>query len=581
MKTFKIAVIGDVAADFLQVLQSKYATSQFQTAGALLEDNEAQFELDLILLSASLEARVVQAWADKFRGRSYFYFLPKETAQAKEKLFADIDSLLKKPRGLEEEIVLSLASEIQTKLLPAKPPDCSGYDFDCAIQQHGAVGGDFYWHAESEESLLIAVGDVSGKSLSAAILVGVVAELLDTVDHLSVKTLKRLNRQLCLKTPDEVSVACTIVEIELATGRFRYCNAGNPPVLILGHDRRVRDNQQPSLGWLVDYPYEIFKGYLAPQETLVLCSDGVRQEDILSRRLPAGELTGWTDTFLGATEPEERDDRVLLTLRRLEPEETKADWKAALHTVAETLDRIRPSKLFSFTRHQQMATPIGSFGQIFESSFDLIFARFTREEFLEALIESKVLSADNDYSVHVNTDQTSSLSRSVTVMKGRKVVFSFRGFLGHWAFESPLDGEREQMPAYLLDQVFLGDASARAFRSFLVSSLSSSFETIVATATTFKSALRFSEMGFRFLNPSVAGQFVALKRELAGEKISERLENGDVMLLPDKTIVRWRVKEMILSNNDWWKRYFVHPRYAKLLSSASNLHHYRIVRGDE
>ncbi|MCA9775141.1 MAG: serine/threonine-protein phosphatase [Candidatus Eremiobacteraeota bacterium] len=584
MRTFKVAVIGDVAEDFLRDLQSKYTTLQFQTAGALLEDIEAQADLELILLSASLEARVVQAWADKFRGRSYFYFLPKDGAQNREKLLTDINSLLTKSRGLEDEIVLSLASEIQNKLLPANPPDCEGYDFDCAIQQHSAVGGDFYWHAESDESLLLAVGDVSGKSLSAAILVGVVAELLDTIDHLSIKTLKRLNRQLCLKTPDEVSVACTIVEIDLLTGRFRYCNAGNPPVLILGHDRRVRDNHQPSLGWLVDYPYEVFKGYLAPYETLVLFSDGVKQQDILSRRLPAEELSGWTDSFLNSTEPEERDDRVLLTLRRLEPEETKLDWKTALHTVAETLDRIRPSKLFSFTRQQQMATPIGSFGQIFESSFDLIFARYTREEFLEALIETSVLppgKPGNQYTVQVNTDQTSSLSRSVTVMKGKRVALSFRGFLGHWAFESPLDGEREQMSAYLLDQVFLGAASARAFRSFLVSSLNSSFETIVVTAGTFKSALRYSEMGFRFLNPSVAGQFVALKRELAGEKISERLENGDVILIPDKMIVRWRVKEMILSNNEWWTNYFAHPRYDKLLSSASNLHHYRIVRGDE
>ncbi len=580
MRSFKIAVIGDVAEDFLQELQSKYTTSHFKTAGALLEDIEAQADLELILLSANLEARVVQAWADKFRGRSYFYFLPKDGAHNREKLLADIDSLLTKPRGLEDEIVLSLASEIQSKLLPASPPDCPGYEFDCAIQQQGAVGGDFYWHAESDESLLLAVGDVSGKSLSAALLVGVVAELLDTIDHLSVKTLKRLNRQLCLKTPDEVSVACTIVEIELSTGRFRYCNAGNPPVLVLGQDPRVRDNQQPSLGWLVDYPYEVFKGFLAPHETLVLSSDGVKQEDIFSRRLPAEDLTGWTENFLESTEPEERDDRVLLTLRRLDLEEQTLDWKAALNTVAETLDRLRPSKLFSFTQGQQIATPIGSFGQVFESSFDLIFARYTREEFLQALVDTNVLPSVDGYTVHINTDQSSSLSRSVTVMKAKKVALSFRGFLGHWAFENPLDEEREQMTAYLLNQVFLGNTSATAFRSFLVSSLSSSFETVVVTPTNFKSALRFSEMGFRFLNPSVAGQFVALKRELAGEKISERLENGDVMLLPDRTIVRWRVKEMILSNSDWWKVYFKRPRYDKLLSSASNLHHYKIVTGD-
>ena len=191
-----------------------------------------------------------------------------------------------------------------------------------------------------------------------------------------------------------------------------------------------------------------------------------------------------------------------------------------------------------------------------------------------------MLPCVDDYTVHINTDQSSSLSRSVTVMKAKKVALSFRGFLGHWAFENPLDEEREQMSAYLLNQVFLGNTSAAAFRRFLVSSLSSSLETVVVTPTNFKSALRFSEMGFRFLNPSFAGQFVALKRELAGEKISERLENGDVMLLPDRTIVRWRVKEMVLSNSDWWKAYFKRSRYDKLLSSASNLHHYKIVTGD-
>src|SRR3989442_7911124 len=74
---------------------------------------------------------------------------------------------------MERELVerdLALARRIQHHFLPPHPPDVPGYGFAVQYQPALAVGGDLYDFVELNEGLLaLAVGDVSGKGVSAAL----------------------------------------------------------------------------------------------------------------------------------------------------------------------------------------------------------------------------------------------------------------------------------------------------------------------------------------------------------------------------------------------------------------------------
>ena len=72
-------------------------------------------------------------------------------------------------RGIRREF--EMAYEVQSRLLPSKAPDYAGLEFGFFYQSAREVGGDYYdFIPFSSERLGIAVGDVSGKGLSSALL---------------------------------------------------------------------------------------------------------------------------------------------------------------------------------------------------------------------------------------------------------------------------------------------------------------------------------------------------------------------------------------------------------------------------
>lgn len=584
MKSKTCAIgLGDAKyADLLSALKNFSVVESFPTAGQLLEHYQDVDELpELILIGPSLDPATVYSWAIQYRGMPIvFYLVPEEEEDYHpEQVIDDIRVLFGK-QETKQQTVMNLAKEIQEKLLPDTLPMCEGYEVDAAIEQLGAVGGDFYWYHQRENSLVLVVGDVSGKGISAALLVGFAQELFTSVQKVNLKTMRHLNRELCLKTPDEVSVACTIVEIELSTGRFRFCNAGNPPLVALGADRRRFDHQQPSLGWLLDYPYEIFKGYLAPGEMLALYSDGLCDEAVLAAGLPKARLEGWSQKFLDSMKVEEPDDRVLFAIKRGKTQESTFDWKYALDSVLNRLDRFKPSKLFSYKKSKVLpgALPVGGFVDLPEDT-DLILGRFKRAELAQALLDHGVIEADVPMEISTNQEQNK-ISRAVTVKDRRtgEVLFLLRGHLGSWSFESPVDEERIQTTAYLIDQLSLADPmKTLALHELLKSSLDENINAFIALPANFEESTEFRKSGFRFLDPIAGGRFHALSRDLAGYNISELFNSGSVMLMPDGKVFAWKVKEMILSEDKIWTDYFASTRFRKMQESAKNLHHYRKV----
>lgn len=123
------------------------------------------------------------------------------------------------------------ARQIQRALLPETNPTISGYSVDGLCLQLNAVGGDWYDYLRISENLWgIALGDVCGKGMAAALLMSATRSLFRTAAEGSKspsEVLTRLNRSLMkdLPTGRFVTLVYVILDSETATVKISKCRA--------------------------------------------------------------------------------------------------------------------------------------------------------------------------------------------------------------------------------------------------------------------------------------------------------------------------------------------------------------------
>ncbi len=174
---------------------------------------------------------------------------------------------------------LEIAREIQRYILPAECPPLNGWDM--AVEYHPAreVGGDLYDFSYDPDAgvLQAVVGDVSGKSIPAALYGAVFSGQLRTVFTQSLspaRMLAFLNGALTARPASNyIAVAC--LRIELATGSGLLANAGMPyPYVVRAGDvSRICVPGVP-LGLLEDAAYDEVPFRVEAGETLLLTTDG-------------------------------------------------------------------------------------------------------------------------------------------------------------------------------------------------------------------------------------------------------------------------------------------------------------------
>jgi sigma-B regulation protein RsbU (phosphoserine phosphatase) len=240
-------------------------------------------------------------------------------------------------RRLEEDI--RVAAEVQRSLLPHKSPHIDGYDLVGSTRPCHAVGGDYYDLLLHEDHLFLALGDVSGKGTSAALLMTVLraAARAHWREFEPAEAMIRINRTVLENTPPSRFVSFFLAALETRTGTLRYVNAGHPPGLLLRSDGRIERLREGGvvLGLFENAVYETGATVLQSGDTLLLYSDGVtetwneREEEFDEKGLIAVMRRG-ADLDATALESEiirelERfapdarttDDRTLLILKRL------------------------------------------------------------------------------------------------------------------------------------------------------------------------------------------------------------------------------------------------------------------------
>lgn len=154
-------------------------------------------------------------------------------------------------RLLEQEKVrrdIALATEVQKRLLPESAPRLPGSSLDAFTLAARSVGGDYYDFLQfGEHRLGIALADIAGKGIAAALVMAVVQaslRILASENNITLPELAaRMNRFLHRSTGSASYATFFYAQLDPHTHQLHYVNAGhNPPYLV----RRVNESGNAS-----------------------------------------------------------------------------------------------------------------------------------------------------------------------------------------------------------------------------------------------------------------------------------------------------------------------------------------------
>jgi sigma-B regulation protein RsbU (phosphoserine phosphatase) len=249
---------------------------------------------------------------------------------------------VKEKEKLEAE--LEIARQVQAQLFPKEVPKLQTLELMGVCNPARIVSGDYYdFIPLDSRSTALVIGDISGKGISAALLMASVQSSLHAQlkmpanGGLSTATLvARLNRQLYESTPPEkyATFYCGLYDDQ--NGLLAYTNAGHlAPILIRHQDVMRLESNGMVVGMFPEFPYEQNVIQLQSGDLLTAFTDGItecenaRGEQFGEERLaglllrhrdrPLDEiLRTITDTVRNwAANIDDQDDTTLLLARRL------------------------------------------------------------------------------------------------------------------------------------------------------------------------------------------------------------------------------------------------------------------------
>ena len=190
--------------------------------------------------------------------------------------------------------------------------------------------GDFYFTHRHGSRLWIAVGDVAGKGLPAAVVMAMIQEELEhrimscaTTECDPARTMQRLHEFLMPLLPSNRFATAVIGWLD-EDGTLRLTNAGHCPPLVVRSGGAIEQigSTGPVAGVLPNAAWHSNTTRLAADEALVLYSDGVTESLIDGEELGVCGLEGILREVGAAPQailariPEHEDDLTLMVVRR-------------------------------------------------------------------------------------------------------------------------------------------------------------------------------------------------------------------------------------------------------------------------
>lgn len=178
---------------------------------------------------------------------------------------------------------LEIAREVQQRLFPQVLPPVPGLAYDGRCRPALGVGGDYYdFLALPNGALGLAIGDVSGKGVPAALLMASLqaslrSQAIDGRADLA-RLMQNLNTLIYNATPANRYATFFYAQFDPASRRLSYVNGGhNPPLLFRNADVIRLEEGGPVVGLFPPASYTQASVDLLPGDTLVMFTDGVSE----------------------------------------------------------------------------------------------------------------------------------------------------------------------------------------------------------------------------------------------------------------------------------------------------------------
>jgi len=179
---------------------------------------------------------------------------------------------------------IEIAREVQERLFPQRLPEIAGLDYFGLCRTALGVGGDYYdFLALPDGKLGIALGDVSGKGIAAALTMASLQASLRADAMRAGKNLAgliaRVNNMVYDASTADRYATLFYAQFDPSTRRLTYVNAGHcPPILLRnspsGQQVQRLDQGGTVVGLVPDVPYDQADVDLAPGDLLVIYTDG-------------------------------------------------------------------------------------------------------------------------------------------------------------------------------------------------------------------------------------------------------------------------------------------------------------------
>jgi len=215
----KILVLCTVAIGIAILLSIAVAAYLAMPLRALVEDMR-------VVAEGKLDHKTVPRSADEIGQAAYQFNEMTRSLRAAQKLEHE-------RQAIEHE--LSIATEIQTKLLPERIPQIPGIDLFSFYLSAKEVGGDYYDFLVIDPTHLgIIVADVSGKGIPGAMVMTMVRSLLRLASHRETspaETLKKVNRILAKDIRRGMFVTAIYAVLDVQRKRLTVASAGHNPMV--------------------------------------------------------------------------------------------------------------------------------------------------------------------------------------------------------------------------------------------------------------------------------------------------------------------------------------------------------------
>jgi sigma-B regulation protein RsbU (phosphoserine phosphatase) len=177
---------------------------------------------------------------------------------------------------------LEIASEMQKLLFPSDLPSNKRMDISAKYIPRHEVGGDYYdFIPLNDEEYIILIADVSGKGISAAMLMANFQATIRTLfsyQRFELKFLvEELNKKVMKSSKGEKFITFFVAHYNMNSRELNYINAGhNSPFLTNGKKYQLLEEGCVGLGMFEDLPFiNEGKVQIAPNTALVLFTDGI------------------------------------------------------------------------------------------------------------------------------------------------------------------------------------------------------------------------------------------------------------------------------------------------------------------